>query len=79
MPASDRAGDAGLAWPMAAGLLAITCAIAYWNSFRAEFLLDNQTIILKDPRLRAVDWNSVRDILTHHYWWPSLESHLYRH
>ena len=78
MPASDRAGGAGLAWPMAAGLLAITCAIAYWNSFRAEFLLDNQTIILKDPRLRAVDWNSVRDILTHHYWWPSLESHLYR-
>jgi tetratricopeptide (TPR) repeat protein len=54
------------------------CLAAYANSFRAELLLDNQTIILKDPRLRAVDWRSVRDIVTHPYWWPSLESHLYR-
>ncbi len=69
---------AHLSWPTAAGLLAVLSAIAYWNSFRAEFLLDNQTIILKDPRLTSVGWQSVRDIFAYHYWWPSLESHLYR-
>ena len=62
----------------AAGMLALVCVAAYWNSFRAEFLLDNQTIILQDPRLRAAAWQNVEDIFTHHYWWPSLESHLYR-
>ena len=67
-----------LALPAAAGLLALVCLLAYWNSFRAEFLLDNQTILLKDPRLRAVAWQSVHDIFTYHYWWPSFESDLYR-
>ncbi|MGE5199969.1 MAG: protein O-mannosyl-transferase TMTC1-related protein [Rhodospirillaceae bacterium] len=67
-----------MGWPAAAGILALVCLAAYWNSFRAGFLLDNQTIILNDPRLRAADWQHVRDIFTHHYWWPSLESHLYR-
>ena len=69
---------ARLPWPAAAGVLALVCLAAYWNSFRAEFLLDNQTIILKDPRLTTVGWQSVRDIFAYHYWWPSLESHLYR-
>jgi tetratricopeptide (TPR) repeat protein len=62
----------------AAGVLALVCVVAYWNSFDAGLLLDNKTIILKDPRLTALSWQSVRDIFTHHYWWPSLESHLYR-
>jgi len=62
----------------AAGILALVCLAAYWNSFRAELLLDNQTIILQDPRLRTAAWQNVEDIFTHHYWWPSLESHLYR-
>jgi tetratricopeptide (TPR) repeat protein len=62
----------------AAGILALVCLAACWNSFRAELLLDNQPIILQDPRLRAVAWQNVEDIFTHHYWWPSLESHLYR-
>ena len=62
----------------AAAVLALVCAAAYWNSFRADLLFDNQTIILKDPRLAALSWQGVRDIFTHHYWWPSLESHLYR-
>ena len=64
--------------PLAAFLLAALCLAAYWNSFRAGLLLDNETIILKDPRLAALSWENVRDIFTHHYWWPSLESHLYR-
>ena len=69
---------AHLSWPAAAGILALVCLAAYWNSFRAELLLDNQTIILKDPRLASASWQSVRDIFDHHYWWPSLESYLYR-
>ena len=65
-------------WPTAACVLALVCLAAYWNSFRAGFLLDNQAIVLNDPRLRAVEWHSVREIFTRHYWWPSLESHLFR-
>ncbi len=67
-----------MSWPAAAGTLALVCLAAYWNSFRAELLLDSQTIILKDPRLTSASWQSVRDIFAYHYWWPSLESHLYR-
>jgi tetratricopeptide (TPR) repeat protein len=67
-----------LSLPVAAGLLAVVCAVAYWNSLRAEFLLDNQSIILQDPRLRAVDWHSVRNIFAFNYWWPTFESDLFR-
>ncbi|MFO7692143.1 MAG: DUF1736 domain-containing protein [Vicinamibacterales bacterium] len=73
-----KRGSAETRRAAAAAALALVCLAAYWNSFRAEFLLDNQTIILQDPRLRAASWQNVRDIFTHHYWWPSLESHLYR-
>ncbi len=69
---------AALALPVAAGLLALVCVLAFWNSFRAEFLLDNQTLILNDPRLRAVAWQNVQQILTHDYWWPALNSDLFR-
>ena len=64
--------------PVAALVLAALCLAAYWNSFDAELLLDNKTIILKDPRLAAMSWENARDIFTRHYWWPSLESHLHR-
>jgi tetratricopeptide (TPR) repeat protein len=61
-----------------AGVLAVVCGLAYWNSFRAALILDNVPIILQDIRLRAVDWRSVRDILTLNYWWPTGDSNLYR-
>ena len=79
-PAAAAAAPTGsrLTGPAAAVVLALICLAAYWNSFRAEFLLDNQTIILGDPRLRAVEWQGVWNIFAHHYWWPSLESHLFR-
>jgi tetratricopeptide (TPR) repeat protein len=67
-----------LALPLAAALLAAVCLVAYWNSFRAQFLLDSQTVILSDPRLRSVEWQSIWDIFTRQYWWPSLESRLFR-
>jgi tetratricopeptide (TPR) repeat protein len=67
-----------LSLPMAAAFLAAICLLAYWNSFRAGFLLDNQSIILQDTRLRAIDWNSIRNIFTFNYWWPTFESDLFR-
>jgi tetratricopeptide (TPR) repeat protein len=63
---------------LAAGVLAVVCGLAYWNSFRAALILDNVPIILQDTRLRAIDWRSVRDILTLNYWWPTGDSNLYR-
>jgi len=64
--------------PVAAGALAFVCGLAFWNSFGAGLILDNVPIILQDPRLRSIDWRSVRDIFTHDYWWPSGDSDLYR-
>jgi protein O-mannosyl-transferase len=76
--AGTRRESAHLSWLPAAGILALVCLGAYWNSFAARLVFDNDTIILKDPRLTAATWRSVRDIFTHHYWWPSLDSYLYR-
>ena len=77
-PTEAASRGASLSLPVVASILALVCLAAYGNSFRAAFLLDNETIILKDPRLRSVDWQSVWDIFTRHYWWPSLESRLFR-
>ena len=63
---------------LAAGALALACAVAYWNSFRAGLILDNIPIILQDPRLRTVSWQGIHDIFAHGYWWPSGDSNLYR-
>ena len=63
---------------LAALILGAVCTVVFWNSFSAAFLLDNQSIILGDPRLRALDWDHVRDIFTRPYWWPALESRLFR-
>jgi tetratricopeptide (TPR) repeat protein len=50
---------------------------AYSNSFDAPFLLDNDPIILKDTRLRAVTSDHVQRILNGEYW-PLGMSGLYR-
>ncbi len=63
---------------MAAAILAALCLFAYWNSFRAGFLMDNQSIILQDTRLRVIDWQGIRNIFTFNYWWPTFESDLFR-
>jgi tetratricopeptide (TPR) repeat protein len=77
-PTAAAPRGSGLSLPVAASVLAVICLAAYWNSFRAPFLLDNGAIILKDPRLRSVDWQSVWNIFTLHYWWPAFESRLFR-
>ena len=50
--------------------LALVVALAYANSFRAGFTLDNRPQILEDARIRAVDAGNLRAIFTEDYWWP---------
>ncbi len=50
---------------------------AYSNSFEAPFLLDNDPIVLKDTRIRAVTSGHAQRIL-HEEYWPLGMSGLYR-
>lgn len=57
------------------------CAIAllaYSDSFRGDFVFDNQPLILHDPRLLQASAKNVELILQHTYWWPTGETPLYR-
>jgi len=65
-------------FPVATGLLALVSIVAYWNSFGGELIWDNKVILLQDIRLRSIDWQSVANIFTYNYWWPSFESDLFR-
>ena len=51
---------------------------AYSNSFRSGFVLDNEGLLLQDPRIREANAENIRLILQHTYWWPYGESGLYR-
>jgi hypothetical protein len=62
---------------MNAGLLVIAL-LAYSNSFHAGLILDNQTLLLDDVRIRQVTPANVESIVQHTYWWPNEESGLYR-
>lgn len=77
-PVSPGSSTFELSLPLAGVALAVVCLVAYWNSFRAELLLDNRGIILQDPRLRAVTWQNISDIFSRSYWWPTSESDLFR-
>lgn len=52
--------------------------LAYGNSFRAGFTLDNAGLLLQDPRIREASAQNLRQIFEHTYWWPYGESGLYR-
>ena len=58
--------------------LAAIVLLAYANSFQAGFVLDNKTIILASPRLRAASWENLKLIFTQEYWWPVRGPGLYR-
>lgn len=60
-----------------AALLALTL-IAYSNSFRAGFALDNRGLLLEDPRIRDASQANIALIFDHTYWWPSGELGVYR-
>jgi len=54
------------AWLLAAVLL--LTFLAYSNTFGVGFFLDNEEIILKDPRVHAVSTLQLHRILTQQYW-----------
>src|SRR5256885_16697422 len=59
------------------GLCALALA-AYSSSFFAGFALDNQVLLLADPRIREASAPNIGQILQHTYWWPNGEAGLYR-
>jgi tetratricopeptide (TPR) repeat protein len=52
--------------------------LAYSNSFRTGFVLDNAAVILGDSRIRAATPDNFHLILTDDYWYHQLNSGLYR-
>src|SRR5579864_2745724 len=62
---------------VAAALLVIILG-AYSNSFRSGFPLDNDPLILQDPRVHAATSENVSLIISHSAWWMPPEKGLYR-
>jgi protein O-mannosyl-transferase len=80
LPESQVSHD-GISWLrrlQVAGALCVIVLLAYSDSFRSGFVLDNQSLILQDPRLSQATAQNVELILQHTYWWPKGESALYR-
>src|SRR5436190_634576 len=67
-------------WPSPTVLLlalAVVSALAYSNSFRSGFVIDNRVLLL-DSRIRALTAENIRLILTKDYWYGLVGSSLYR-
>ena len=62
---------------VAAALFVITLG-AYSNSFRSGFPLDNDPLILQDPRVHVATSENVSLIINHSAWWMPPEKGLYR-
>jgi len=73
LPAGDRARHL-----LAIFTLCALTLLAYSNSFGVGFALDNQGLILNDPRIRGATAENVALIFQHSYWWPIGEAGLYR-
>jgi tetratricopeptide (TPR) repeat protein len=59
--------------------LGIVTLLAFSNTLQnTGFALDNKFIIIEDPRLRATNWDNLRQIFTEDYWYPKAVSGLYR-
>src|SRR5689334_14916595 len=59
-------------------LIGLLTFAAYGNSFSGDLVLDSAVLIEQDPRLRDVTSENFAKILSKPYWWPSVESDLYR-
>jgi tetratricopeptide (TPR) repeat protein len=77
LPVAGGGAEARRRYFPAAGLILAT-VLAYSNSFSSGFVLDNQTLLLEDPRIQAASGPNLALILRHSYWWPNGESGLYR-
>jgi protein O-mannosyl-transferase len=60
------------------GGLGAMVLLAYANSFHCGLVIDNQALILGDPRLREVSLDNLRLIFTKEYWWPTAGVGVYR-
>ena len=71
---------AGRAWEKEVWAALALCALAllaYSNSFQTGFTLDN-AVLLKERQIYEVTRQNIALILQHTYWWPAVESSLYR-
>jgi len=64
-------------WITALVLCTVTF-LAFLSSFEAGFPMDNQPLLMMDPRLRETTLHNIGLILSHSYWWPAGEAGLYR-
>ena len=62
---------------VAVALFVVTLG-AYSNSFRTGFPLDNDPLILQDPRVHAVTSENISEIISHSAWFVPPEKGLYR-
>ena len=58
-------------------LLYAIALLAYSNSFHAGFTLDNG-VLLQEKQVYAATLGNIGLILGHSYWWPTIETGLYR-
>ncbi len=63
---------------LACATLGILTLLAYSNSFDAGFAKDNRFIILMDSRVHQASSENIDLIFHHTYWWPQVETGLYR-
>jgi len=73
---SRRAAFSGDWW--VAPALCLIALTAYANSLGNGFAMDANTLVLKDPRIRAVSAENLRAIAQNDYWWPSFTLGVYR-
>src|ERR1700674_1671430 len=77
---SEKLGQVRRAWRREVWASLALCAIAllaYSNSFHAGFTLDNGVLLQKKQIYEATPQN-IRLIFGHTYWWPIMETGLYR-
>jgi protein O-mannosyl-transferase len=58
--------------------LSTLALLAFSSSFATGFALDNQVLLLGDPRIRQATAHNLGQILQHTYWWPNGEAGIYR-
>jgi tetratricopeptide (TPR) repeat protein len=63
---------------LAGAALCLVTLLAYSNSFQSGFVVDNNSLILNDPRIRDASAENVGKIFEHSYFWPTSEVGLYR-
>jgi tetratricopeptide (TPR) repeat protein len=76
----EELGTTGRAWRkevFASLALCVIALLAYSNSFHAGFTFDN-AILLQEKQIYEATLPNVGLILGHTYWWPTIETGLYR-